>query len=44
MFFDCNSLNSLPDISKWDKTYVEDMRFIFFGCNSLKNKQNNLYY
>ena len=35
MFNECNSLISLPDISKWDTSRVTDMYFMFSGCNSL---------
>ena len=34
MFADCNSLSSLPDISKWDTNNVTDMNNMFAGCNS----------
>ena len=37
MFSDCNSLKSLPDISKWNTTNVIDMRIMFSGCRSLKS-------
>ena len=37
MFYDCYSLNNLPDISKWDTKNVKDMRCMFSGCNSLNN-------
>ena len=40
MFSGCNSLNSLPDISKWDTSNVIDMKGMFSGC-SLLNKLNN---
>ena len=29
MFYDCNSLKNLPDISKWDTKNVEDMNDMF---------------
>ena len=35
MFSGCNSLKSLPDISKWDISNVTDMRDMFNECNSL---------
>ena len=35
IFLECNSLISLPDISKWDTSNVTDMKFMFFGCRSL---------
>ena len=33
MFSGCNSLNNLPDISKWDTKNVTDMSYMFKGCN-----------
>ena len=35
MFDGCNSLISLPDISKWNTSNVTDMSGMFDGCNSL---------
>ena len=35
MFDGCNSLSSLPDISKWDTKNVINMSNIFKNCNSL---------
>ena len=35
MFLECNSLISLPDISKWNTSNVNDMSEIFRECNSL---------
>ena len=35
MFYGCNSLISLPDISKWNTLNVESMSDMFSGCNSL---------
>ena len=40
MFFNCSSLESLPDISKWNTTNVEDMSFMFYQCNLLKTLPN----
>ena len=37
MFRRCNSLTSLPDISKWNISNVNNMSGMFFGCNSLKS-------
>ena len=37
MFDGCNSLISLPDISKWNTSSVENMEGIFNGCKSLKS-------
>ena len=37
MFYKCESLSSLPDISKWNTSNVTDMSGIFRWCNeSLK--------
>ena len=35
MFYGCNSLISLPDISKWNTSNVNYMIYMFSGCNSL---------
>ena len=35
MFRGCNSLLSLPDISKWNTSNVNDMSGMFYECNSL---------
>ena len=35
MFSGCNSLISLPDISKWNTSNVNDMSGMFSGCYSL---------
>ena len=37
MFYNCKSLNSLPDISKWNTSNVEDMSGMFYECNSLNS-------
>ena len=37
LFFNCQSLQTLPDISKWDTSNVNDMSFIFYNCSSLKS-------
>ena len=37
MFYGCNSLSSLPDISKWNTSNVNYMRDMFNGCNSLSS-------
>ena len=34
MFSGCNSLISLPDISKWNTDNVTDMSGMFSGCYS----------
>ena len=36
LFFGCNLLKYLPDISKWNKDNVINMGGLFFGCNLLK--------
>ena len=36
MFSDCKSLESLPDISKWNIINVKDMSFMFSHCEKLK--------
>jgi surface protein len=35
MFFNCSSLISLPDISKWNTTNVINMKKMFYNCSSL---------
>ena len=35
MFFNCPSLISLPDISEWDTSNVNNMSQMFFNCSSL---------
>ena len=37
MFYECSSLKSLPDISKWNTNNVTDMSNMFCGCNSLQS-------
>ena len=37
IFYGCSSLNSLPDISKWNTKNVSDMKGIFYECPSLKS-------
>ena len=37
MFYKCSSLQSLPDISKWDTKNVTNMSFMFSGCSSLQS-------
>ena len=37
MFSWCNSLISLPELSKWNISIVEDMSNMFYGCNSIKS-------
>ena len=35
MFYNCASLKSLPDISKWNTANVNNMNSMFNGCLSL---------
>ena len=35
MFYNCSSLISLPDISKWNNNNVTNMSFLFYNCSSL---------
>ena len=35
MFYNCSSLSSLPDISKWNTNNVKDMHEMFKNCYSL---------
>ena len=37
MFYYCESLKNLPDISKWDTKNVTNMSYMFSYCKSLKN-------
>ena len=37
IFFQCSSLESLPDISKWDTRNVKDMSDMFYGSCSLES-------
>ena len=43
MFAYCSSLNSLPDISKWNTSNVNNMHCMFVGCSKLSKipKFNN---
>ena len=40
IFYECNSLISIPDISKLDTSKVENMSNLFNGCKSLKSLPN----
>ncbi len=40
MFSGCKSLNSLPDITKWNTINVKDMSFMFSWCISLNSLPN----
>ena len=35
MFCGCSSLLSLPDISKWNTSNVNNISYIFYNCSSL---------
>ena len=37
MFCYCKSLESLPDISKWNLNNIENISHMFYGCKSLKS-------
>ena len=37
MFYECNTLSSLPDISKWDTSKVTNMSYMFYDCNTLSS-------
>ena len=37
MFTGCSSLQTLPDISKWDTRNVTNMGAMFYNCNSLES-------
>ena len=34
LFFNCQSLTSLPNISKWNIKNIKDMSYLFGGCES----------
>lgn len=38
MFYNCTSLNSLSDISKWNTNNVTDMSYMFKGCSKVPDK------
>ena len=35
MFYNCKSLISLPDLSKWKTGNINDMQYMFYNCKSL---------
>ena len=37
MLFECTSLKSIRDISKWDTNNIINMSFLFYKCSSLKS-------
>ena len=38
MFSFCSSISSLPDISKWDTSHLENKENMFEGCSKLVDK------
>ena len=41
LFSNCISLNSLPDISKWNVNNVENINGLFSNCKKLTPNQND---
>ena len=37
MFYKCETLSLLPDISKWDTSNVTDMSYMFNYCETLSS-------
>ena len=37
IFYECSSLISLPDISKWKTNNVTDMSYMFYRCSRLSS-------
>ena len=37
IFYNCSSIESLPDISNWKIDNVDDLSYRFSGCSSLKS-------
>ena len=37
MFYNFSSIESLPDISNWNITNVDQLSYLFSGCSSLKS-------
>ena len=37
MFYECKSLSSLPDISKWNIDNATSMSCLFYGCSKLES-------
>ena len=35
MFYECKSLISIPDISNWNTSKVDNMNNMFYGCRAL---------
>jgi len=40
LFSNCYSIVTYPDISKWNTSKVEFMKFMFFNCYSLSEMAN----
>ena len=36
MFYDCDELESIGDLSNWNVSKVTNMRSMFYGCKALK--------
>ena len=43
MFYNCNSLSSLPDINKWKNNNVINMMNMFSGCKKNNNSDCILF-
>ena len=37
LFYNCSSLESLPDLSKWNRNYITRMDGMFYNCNKLSS-------
>ena len=37
MFYNCESLSNLPDISKWNTNNVTNMSYMFYNCKKFLN-------
>ena len=37
IFYNCSSIELLPDISNWNINNVDDLSYVFYGCSSLKS-------
>ena len=40
MFYNCQSLKALPDISNWNTSNVSDLSYMFYDCNLLLHLPN----
>jgi len=40
IFYNCSSLSSLPNISKWNMNNVTNISYIFYKCSSLSSLPN----